>query len=168
MEFRCDTYRKSGGRYQIFSSADSKGNLYILSPPIQVFSRPLFFADFHRIYIRVFVPKSNGNCLCKGIDPARDSVRFWCISPAIAQRSKLLLRFRSHRHSAYFYGRCAVSQPFQAASARFLFSGRSWRFGEPCRDSIVKAKKPLHRQHKKREGISPSRTVHAELCNGFV
>ena len=31
----------------------------------------------------------------------------------------LLLRHRSHRHSSYFYGRCAVSQPFQAAGARF-------------------------------------------------
>ena len=108
----------------------------------EVFSSPLFFAFFHRIYIRVFVPKSNGNRLCKGIDPARDSVRFWCISPAIAQRSKLLLRFRSHRHSAYFYGRCAVPQSFQGEGARFLF-GRSRRFGEPCRDSIVKAKKAV-------------------------
>ena len=42
-----------------------------------------------------------------------------------------LLRFRSHRHSAYLYGRCAVSQPRRAASARFL-SRKSWRFGEPC------------------------------------
>ena len=47
---------------------------------------------------------------------------FGAFPPAIAQRSKLLLRFRSHRHSAYFYGRCAVSQPFQAAGAFFRLS----------------------------------------------
>ena len=40
-----------------------------------VFSSHLFFGFFHRIHIRVFVPKSNGNMFCKGIDRQMKSIR---------------------------------------------------------------------------------------------